>query len=185
MGEEFLDIVSENNELTGESAPRSKIHAEGIWHRTVHIYLFRKNNGEIEFLAHLRSPLKDASPNKWDTRFGGHIKSGLTPEEGMKDELKEEIGLDVNNNKLIEGAWRKRDKFPDCQFSKVYYLKYDGDSADLKFNDGEVQEVRWMSIRDIKDSMQKNPEGWASRLTSFTEVSDYLVEKLSLIAESF
>jgi len=178
MAEEFLDIVDENNNLTGKSALRSKIHAEGFWHRTVHIYLFRKNNNEIEFLVHLRSPLKDMHPDRWATSFGGHIKSGATLEEGVKSELGEEIGLDVDYHRLIEGEWRKSDKSPNCEFIKIYFLEYVGNISDLKFNDGEVQEVKWMSFQKIIDSMQLSPEDWEGKGTSFTELYDYLVEKI-------
>ena len=142
MSSELLDIVDENNKLTGESAPRSKIHSEGIWHRTVHIYLFRKNNDNVDFLVHLRSPLKDLHPNCWDTRFGGHIKSGVSLEEGLKSELSEELGLNADDYKLIEGKWHKRDKFPNCEFTKTYFLEYKGNLEDLKFDDGEVQKVK-------------------------------------------
>lgn len=178
MTEEILNIVNENNELTGESAPRSKIHAEGIWHRTVHIYLFRKNNNEIEFLVHHRSPFKDLSPNKWDTRFGGHIESGTKLEDGVKAELKEEIGIEIDSVRLIEGVWGKRDKFPNREFTKTYYLEFDGNKEDLKFHDGEVQEVKWMSIKEIKNSITGNPEKWSGSLSGFTEVSDYLLKLL-------
>ena len=180
MAEELLDIVDENNDLTGENALRSKIHAEGIWHRTVHIYLFRKNNNEVEFLVHLRSPFKDLHPNCWDTRFGGHIKSGLTLEEGVKAELEEEIGLDADGYELIEGEWRKRNIMPNREFTKTYFLEYPGDIADLKFNDGEVQEIKWLSIQEIKDSLTKNPEIWSGNINGFTEISNYLLEKINL-----
>jgi len=165
--------------LTGESAPRSKVHSEGIWHRTVHIYLFRKNNNKIEFLVHLRSKFKDLHPNHWDTRFGGHIKEGMTLEEGVKNELEEEIGLKVDGNKLIEGAWRKKDKMPDRQFTRVYYFEYNDSTENLKFNDGEVQEVKWMSLDDIKESMVNKSKNWAPSLKGFTEISDYLIKAIS------
>jgi 8-oxo-dGTP diphosphatase len=180
MSEEFLDIVDENNELTGERELRSKVHAEGIWHRTVHIYLFRRSNDAIEFLVHLRSPFKDLRPNCWDTRFGGHIQSGSTLEKGVRAELKEEIGLDVDKYKLLEGFWRKSGEMPNQEFSKIYFLEYTGDVADLKFNDGEVQEVKWLSIQSIKDSMINNLEQWAPGIKGFTEISDYLLKKISV-----
>jgi len=180
MPEESLDIVDENNNLIGESALRSKIHAEGIWHRTVHIYIFRKNNNAVGFLVHLRSPLKDLCPNCWDTRFGGHIKSGSTLEEGVKTELKEEIGLDVGRYELLEGLWRKSGKMPNREFSKVYFLEYVGDVADLKFNDGEVQEIKWLSVQSIKDSMINNPKQWTPGIKGFTEISDYLLSKIKV-----
>jgi hypothetical protein len=40
--EEYLDVFDENNQPTGVVLPRRQVHAEGLWHRTVHIYLFRK-----------------------------------------------------------------------------------------------------------------------------------------------
>ncbi len=178
MVEEFLDIVDENNELTGESVPRSKVHTEGLWHRAVHIYLFRKNNEEVEFLTHHRSPFKDLNPDKWDTRFGGHIKSGTNFEDGVKSELKEEIGININLDQLVGGYWRKRDKFPNREFTKTYYFEYDGKLEDLKFNDGEVQEVKWMSVENIKNSMVNNPEKWSGSLKGFTEVSVYLTKNI-------
>ena len=179
MAEEFLDIVDENNELTGESAPRSRVHREGLWHRTVLIYLFRRNNAEIEFLVHLRASFKDTNPNRWDTRFGGHVKSGLTIEGGVRAELEEEIGLDIDNYKLIEGRWRKRDIMPNREFSKTYFIEYSGDVADLKFNDGEVQEVKWMSVSSVKDSILSEPEKWSASLERFAETADYLWEKIN------
>ncbi|MFA5993387.1 MAG: NUDIX domain-containing protein [Parcubacteria group bacterium] len=178
MTEEFLDIVNENNILTGESAPRSKVHAEGIWHRTVHVYVFRKNDNVIEFLVHLRSKSKDLAPNKWDTRFGGHVKAGVSLEEGVGTEMKEEIGLNINLNSLIVGTWRKSDKFPNREFSRRYYFEYNGDLNDLTFNDGEVQEVQWMNIQDIKNGMENDSEKWAGGVAGFTEISDYLSENL-------
>jgi isopentenyldiphosphate isomerase len=174
MSDELLDIVDENNVPIGKSALRSKIHSEGIWHRTVHIYLFRKNKNQVEFLVHLRSPFKDLKPNTWDTRFGGHIKSGLSIEEGARVELQEEIGLEIDINKLIEGGWRKRNKMPNREFSKVYYLEFNGDLRDLKFNDGEVQEVKWMSSDNIKNSIKNNPERCSGSLEGFMEILGYL-----------
>jgi 8-oxo-dGTP diphosphatase len=174
MTEELLDIFNENNEPTGKSAPRNVIHTEGIWHRTVHIYLFRKSKGGIEVLVHLRAPFKDSYPNCWDTRFGGHIKSGISMEEGLKAELKEEIGLDSEKYKIIEGFWHKRDIMPNREFSKKYFIEYPGDIADLKFNDGEVQEIKWLSMQEIKNSLVKDPEKWADSLDGFTEVADHL-----------
>lgn len=176
MPEEFLDIVSENNELTGESASRSRVHTEGLWHRTVQIFVYRRNNGTVEFLVHLRSPFKDNNPNMWDTRFGGHIKSGTTMEEAVRAELKEEIGLEADT--FLDGEWRQADYFPNREFAKAYYFEYLGELSDLKFNDGEVQEVKWMSLDEIKKSITEGQAKWSSSLAGFVKISDCLLEKI-------
>ena len=90
MDEEYLEIVDENNNLTGERKPRSLVHSNGLWHRVVHIYFFRIINKEIEILVQLRSKTKDLSPNMWDTRFGGHIKAGEKLEQAVVDEIRED-----------------------------------------------------------------------------------------------
>lgn len=174
MTEEFLGIVDENNELTGESVLRSKVHAEGLWHRTVHVYIFRKNNDGLEFLVQLRSKSQKSYPNRWCVSFGGHVVAGASLEEAVRAELQEEIGLDVDFKKLTGGYWRKRDNDPDREFTMKYCLEYNGRLEDLSFNDGEVQEVKWMSVAEINHSSQKNPDKWAGKGVGFADAVAYL-----------
>ncbi|TAK96236.1 NUDIX domain-containing protein [Patescibacteria group bacterium] len=178
MTEELLDIVDENNNPTGESVVRSRVHAEGLWHRTVHVYLFRNQNDTLEFLVHLRSPHKDLKPNRWDTRFGGHLQAGTNLEKAVEMEMKEELGLEVRASRLLLGPLHRSDNFPNREFAQVYYLEYPGQIEDLQFNDGEVQKVEWMSMANIKQSMMENLEKWAGSPEGFAEVSDYLQEKI-------
>lgn len=170
MAEEYLDIVDENNNLTGEAEPRSLIHLNGLWHRTVHIYFFRRMNSAIEFLVHLRAKTKDLHPNCWDTRFGGHIKSGEDIKQAVVDEIKEEVGLNVSLNSLIEGNWRKHHKYPNNEFNKVYYFEFKGNIKDLKFDDGEVQKVKWMSADKIEKSMNEESDMWAGKAENFKKI---------------
>lgn len=178
MKSESLDLVNENNELTGESKLRSVVHSTGLWHRTVHIYLFRKIDNEIELLVHLRSKDKDLHPNCWDTRFGGHIKSGESIEDAIKGELMEEVGLELEQGNLIKGEVYKRDHYPNREFTHSFYYRFDGDIATLKFNDGEVQEIKWMKSDDILDSMEKTPNLWSGGKTGLSKVLDVLKAKL-------
>ena len=179
MSEEYLDVFNENNQPTGEKALRSFVHAQGLWHRTVHIYLFREKEKEIEFLVHLRSKLKDTSPNMWARCFGGHLEAGVGLEEGAIKELQEEVGLEINNfQNLIEREWRKHEKFPNNEFIKVYYLRYDGEVEDLKLNDGEVQLAKWMNVKEMKEEKEKEPEKWAGSMQGLLDAVGFLQEKI-------
>jgi len=177
MNEELLDIVDENNELTGESVLRSRVHAEGLWHRTVHVYIFRKNDDGLEFLVQLRSKSQKSYPDRWCTSFGGHVVAGASLEEAVSAELQEEIGLDVDFKKLTGGYWSKRDNDPDREFTMKYCLEYNGKLEDLSFNDGEVQAVKWMGFSEIQDSIQKNPEEWAGKSVGPLDAFNYLSKK--------
>lgn len=163
MQEEFLDIVDEYNKPTGEVVLRSKVHAEGLWHQVVHIYIFRKGGegGRLEFLVHLRSLSKDVDPGRWDTRFGGHLKSGMSVEDALLAELREEVGLDASKYSFIDRGWNKYDVFPNREFQRVYLVEFDEDLSIMRFNDGEVQEVKWMSISDIESLMRQDSFQWS------------------------
>jgi 8-oxo-dGTP diphosphatase len=177
--EELLEIVDENNNLTSEIQPRSVVHSQGLWHRTVHIYVFRETpDKDIEFLIQLRSAHKDLNPNCWDLRFGGHIKAGHDIPQTIHQEMKDEIGLDIMSEDLIEGMWRKRNKYPNNEFTKVFYLNFVDHTDDLKFNDNEVQRVEWMPKKEIKESMKSEPEMWAGKLDGFEEVLADLATKI-------
>ena len=178
--EEYLDIVDEKNNPTGESKLRYLVHSTGLWHRTIHIYVFHQVSSGLEVLVHLRAKTKDLSPNKWDTRFGGHIKSGENIGQATIDEIKDEIGIVIKPNDLIEGEWRKKKKYPNNEFSKIYYFEFERKVRDLKFNDGEVQKVKWLSIRDIKSSMRQESDKWAGKVDDFNEIIKFLENKLDL-----
>ena len=175
MKDEYLDIVDENNNLLNIKKLRSKAHRQGLWHRTVHIYIFNNNK---EFLFHLSSKDKDLNPNKWDTRFGGHIKAGENIDKAVINELKEEVGLNIKIPSLIKGPIFKRDKGVNKEFTNVYYFKYNNDLNKLTFNDGEVQKVEWMNATDIINSISSNGEKWAAGVKNFKKVNNYLAKTL-------
>ena len=136
--------------------------------------------GGIDFLIHLRSPFKDLNPNKWDTRFGGHLKSGVGTIEGVKMEIKEEIGLKIRPEELKEGECHKRNKFPNCEFTQIYFLEYNDEMQKLKFGDGEVKKVKWMDAEDIKLSLKKEPQKWSTGLFGFEKNYEFLKGILGL-----
>jgi isopentenyl-diphosphate delta-isomerase len=178
MSEEYFDITDENNNPTGKTALRSEAHTKGFWHRTVHIYLFRQNEENLEFLVHLRSKNKDLHPNNWDTRFGGHLKSGDSVEQALRSELQEEIGLVSEDKNLIKGEVVKAENFPNNEFTYIYYYDFTGNNSELKFNDGEVQDIKWMKADDIIDSMEHNADIWSGSKRGFVSILSVLKSKL-------
>lgn len=180
MPEELFDIVDENDETTGDKRSRSEVHSAGLWHRVPHVYFFRKKDRSVQFLVHQRSPLKDLKPNCWDTRFGGHLISGQKWDDGIKREIQEEVGIKPDEENLLEGYKRKNGKNPkNREINKIYYYKYEGSIDRLKFNDGEVQAVKWLNRNEIEKELEKNQENWASSLEEFREVADFLETKLN------
>lgn len=180
MKEEFFDIVDENNLITGKKKLRSEAHTQGLWHRVVQIYFFRKFNNEIQILVHLRAKNKDQNPNKWDTRFGGHSKAGENVQNTIKNEMLEEIGLELKTSNLIDGGTYKRDNYPNREFIYRFYYKFEEENiSNLRFNDGEVQEIKWMKVAEILESIENNPNLWSANKVGFNQALEELEDKLS------
>lgn len=160
MVEEYFDIVDENNLPTGGTVLRSEAHQEGTWHRAVHIYVYRKIGDTLQILVHLRSKDKDLQPNTWTAAFGGHIKSGSTPEKSTLEELHEEIGLVPDSEKLKFIEIYKYDGTTNREFCYTSFYEFEGDMSELHFNDGEVQSVKWMTLDEICVEIIENPKRW-------------------------
>ncbi len=178
MADEYFDIVDENNKATGEKRRRTEAHREGLWHRTVHIYLFREAGGSVEVLVHLRSKDKDQHPNEWDTRFGGHVKAGATPEQTVNEELHDEVGLTIEPNKVIQGGIYKYDGGSNREFTMVYFYRFIESIDSLVFNDKEVQRVKWMAKDEIRNALRTEPRNWAASLSGFEQIMKVLTTKL-------
>ena len=52
---EFLDIIDENGQPTGEIVDRETARAKGILHRTSHVWLARRKNGKVQILLQKRA----------------------------------------------------------------------------------------------------------------------------------
>ena len=76
---EYLDIVDEQGQPTGEIISRTLAHTEGIRHRTSHIWIVRRENEHFQVLMQKRAMSKDSFPGKYDTSSAGHIQAGDEP----------------------------------------------------------------------------------------------------------
>ena len=82
---------------------------------------------------------------------GGHPKSGETPYEGIITEVKEELGIDISNNEIIE--FDSGCDLKDCY--KMYYTKMDLDLSKLNIQKEELSEVKWFSLEELQDMVNK------------------------------
>nr|CAG4711959.1 unnamed protein product [Naegleria fowleri] len=95
---ELIEVYTLDGKPTGTAQPRSKIHSEGIWHKTVHTWILETSSKRL--LIQRRSPHKLNHPNLWDVSSAGHMSfDQQTPEAAIR-EVEEELGLTITREEL-------------------------------------------------------------------------------------
>lgn len=161
---EFLDIVDENGNPTGQVVERTVAHAQGIPHRTSHVWLLRQREHKTQILLQKRCSTKDSFPGCYDISSAGHIPAGCSFEESAVRELAEELGVDVKVEDLQECGLRTivtdevfyGKPFHDRQVSKVFVLWYDREESDFSPQESELDGVLWMDLNDCLAAVQAN-----------------------------
>jgi isopentenyl-diphosphate delta-isomerase type 1 len=138
---EELEIVDESNRVIGVRE-RAEIHRQGLWHRSVHIFIF---NSRGEIYLQKRSPRKDQYPDHWDSSAAGHLIPGESPEIAAHRELGEELGIDTE---LIE-AYRH----PACQETGWEFVTFFVGRTDeaILLNLEEATEGRFFTATQLTD----------------------------------
>lgn len=134
---ELLDVYNENHELIGTYS-RDEVHAKGMWHNTIHCWLY-DNKGNVYFQVR-------SDAHKLYTTASGHVQAGETLKEAFGREVKEEIGIDVDYEKseLLDVVTWKMDKekngkiIKDRAFANVYLLNVLDKELEFNFIDHEV-----------------------------------------------
>ncbi len=75
---------------------------------------------------------------------GGKIEPGETPEECLKREIREELGVEIQVTGLICTAWH----IYDCQTS-IELLAYGAVHLSDEFTLVDHEEIRWVPVRDL------------------------------------
>ncbi len=161
---EILDIVDEQGRPTGQTVPRAVAHAEGIRHRTSHVWILRRHAGRVEVLLQMRCQAKDSFPGCYDISSAGHIPAGCDFVESALRELREELGVTLPADALQECGVRRFTcedvfhgrLFKDNQVSKVFCLWLDKDAEDFTVQKEEIDYVRWFGLEEAIEAVKNN-----------------------------
>ena len=88
--QERFPIVDEEGAVIGQATRGECRNGSRLLHAVVHLHVF---NSQGELYLQKRPEWKDIQPGKWDTAVGGHIDYGETPEEALRREVREELGI--------------------------------------------------------------------------------------------
>lgn len=160
---EYLDIVDEKGNPTGQTAERKEVHRNGTPHRTAHVWVFRKHEGKVQVLLQKRCKDKDSFPGCYDISSAGHIPAGMEVVNSALRELKEELDFTVSEDELIECGRKhvvirnefRDEPYEDNQYSTVYMMWRDVPAEEIVFQKEEIESVMWMDFDALKKAVQE------------------------------
>jgi isopentenyldiphosphate isomerase len=92
--DELLQIVDRDGNPTG-SAARSECHGNPeLIQAVVHLHLFDRAG---RLYLQKRAADKDRYPGRWDASVGGHVAPGESPDQAIRREAHEELGIDLDH----------------------------------------------------------------------------------------
>ena len=151
MSEEIFDVVDEEDRVIGRAA-RSDVHARGLLHRAVNIFVF---DDEGRLLLQLRSPAKDEFPSRYTSSASGHLAAGEDYDTAAARELEEELGLSTPLTYV--------GKLPASpQTANEHSALYTTHAAgDLQHDPEEITRVEFLEPAQIARMIEQTPERFA------------------------
>ncbi|WP_417875709.1 NUDIX hydrolase [Winogradskyella sediminis] len=178
--DELLDIVTKQGQPTGKTALKSEAHAKGLYHNTIHLWLYT-SNGEI--LLQQRSHKKVIYPLLWDVSVAGHIDAGETFIEAALRETEEEIGLKLDANSLqhigvfLHETSYNNGKIQDNEFHQVFIAELKIPLDQLTIQEAEVEAVKLVSFQEFEDLLSHS-ETNSHFVTSNSDYYKFIIESI-------
>ena len=146
--DEILDIVDENDQVTGQS-PRGEAYARGLRHRCAFI-LARDTEGRI--FVHRRTPTKLVFPSYYDMFVGGVVGAGESYDDAALREAEEELGVSGLPRPAFLFKFLYDDGAGRSWWSAVYEVR-----CDLPVSP-QVEEIAWHAFLAPDELARRLPE---------------------------
>ncbi|KKU19058.1 MAG: hypothetical protein A2119_01235 [Candidatus Colwellbacteria bacterium GWA2_46_10] len=161
-----ITFVDENDNIIG-SGTKKQAWENGNIHRIARLFVF---NSKGELLIHKRSDKLKNLPGRWDQSASGHVDEGedylaaaereLEEEMGIKGVELEEVGKFYQDEVDDDGKIKKR-------FNMLYKARHDGE---VNFSKGEVSEIKWVNINDLRRQMKEKPKDFTQGFIDSVEL---------------
>lgn len=171
--EEKIVYVDADDNVIGAGSRRDAAQ-KGIIHRISRVFIF---NSDGEMLIQKRSPHVSAFPNRWDDSAAGHVDEGEEYLEAALRELREEVG--IAGIPLVEIGKHYSEITEEMPLRKRFNMLYEGRyDGPIQFDPQEVSEVRWISMRELQEWIDKKPSDFSQGIRHALEA--YYKQKSSM-----
>tara|TARA_B100000768_G_C11179898_1_gene332477 strand:- start:313 stop:831 length:519 start_codon:yes stop_codon:yes gene_type:complete len=169
--EELVVLVDEKDNQVG-LMPKMEAHEKAVLHRAFSVFIF---NNEGKLMLQQRAAEKYHSPLLWTNTCCSHQREGETNLEAGKRRLEEEMGFTTDLKEVFWFVYKApfENGLTEHELDHVMVGYYD---EAPKINKEEVASYKWMSLIDVKESIEKNPKEYTEW---FKIIFDKSFEKLT------
>ena len=148
---EYLDILDENGNKTGEKDTRENIHKLGLLHSEVVAFIYT-DTGKV--ILQKRKSNKATYAGVWSIT-GGHVLAGENNEEAIIREIKEELNLNIEKENVIYITTYKSKKIKgdviNNNFISIYNVKISENQFEtIEIQKEELEDIKLCSIEEIE-----------------------------------
>eukprot|EP00566_Odontella_aurita_P001058 CAMPEP_0113535562 /NCGR_PEP_ID=MMETSP0015_2-20120614/5777_1 /TAXON_ID=2838 /ORGANISM="Odontella" /LENGTH=237 /DNA_ID=CAMNT_0000434835 /DNA_START=176 /DNA_END=889 /DNA_ORIENTATION=+ /assembly_acc=CAM_ASM_000160 len=192
----IFDIYSDRPVPSGRRRTRGRVHSDGDWHRSVHVWIVDPARSLV--VMQKRSEAKDTFPGRWDISAAGHVEAGVDDSrETAGRELAEELGIvldgegaagkgggsgDDDDDDGLEFAFTvpaEQHRLGGCNcFEDVYFLRRNSEDTVFVVGEAEVSAVRWVGVADLERALREGDEAYVPRVQRYLEAFFRHVKKV-------
>ena len=173
--EEHFDTFDADGNFIG-TAPRSRVHAEGLWHKSVNVFLF---DGAGRLWIQRRSPGKDICPGCWDLSVAEHLAPGESWEAGALRGLAEELSVPEVALEPLGGPRKLCFDQPslgifDHELKQVFRATWEGP---VRPDPVEIDAVRLIELEELARRVRAAPADFTPWLLEDLESTGILAQR--------
>jgi len=171
--QELLDLVDASDQVVGTILRGQATTPGGLpkdrYIRAANCFIM---NAKQQLWIPRRTTHKKIAPGGLDYSAGGHVTSGQSYEEAMRQELVEEVNLHLDPKQLIEiGLETPFNTPPYIYFAKIFL--YLSDEAP-DYNPDDFTGFEWLSVEELQQKLRNGVSAKDSLLAATESVSAYL-----------
>ncbi len=168
MGDHYIDVVNEKDEVIGKEL-KSKKPKLGFISRVVAI-MIRNSNGK--FLVCQRGSHKKIEAEKYDLAAFGNVDSGESYEDAAKRELKEELNMSCKF--IMLDKFYQENEHDGIKF-RIFCSVFLGETDEEPELNHELVSFKKMSFEEIEKEMKENPDKFCQGFVNdFNQVKNKL-----------
>lgn len=155
---DYVVLVNSEDQDIGEME-KMQAHQKGVLHRAFSVFLFNSNG---DTLLQKRASSKYHSPNLWTNSCCSHPRQDEGVVDAANRRLGEELGIPMgfklNLEKSFSFTYRAELDNGLIEHELDHVLKGFIDDYNFSFNKEEVEEVRWVSMKELTLGVKEFPE---------------------------